>query len=94
MPVLPVTKKEQDAQEQRLIEICEKELNMNIYPRNSLIVRKVVNGFIVEVKGTKEQQEDNINGEYAFTDSDDLIVWMDDYYTHIQKQECQDINNV
>jgi len=46
-----------------------------------LIVRKVVNGFVVEVKGTKEQQEDNEDGEYAFTDLDDLIVWMNDYYT-------------
>ncbi len=59
---------------------------MNIYPRNSLIVREVVNGFVVEVKGTKEQQEDNEDGEYAFTDLDDLIVWMNDYYTHSQKQ--------
>ena len=53
---------------------------MNIYPRNSLIVRKVVNGFIVEVKGTKEQQEDNEDGEYAFAGLEDLIGWMNDYY--------------
>ena len=86
MPVIPATKKEQDAEERRFIKNCEKELNMNIYPRNSLIVRKVVNGYVVEVKGTKEQQEDNENGEYAFTDLDDLIVWMNDYYTHSQKQ--------
>ena len=57
---------------------------MNIYPRNSLIVRKVVNGFIVEVKGTKEQQEDNEDGEYAFTDLEDLLTWVNNYYTNGQ----------
>ena len=61
---------------------------MNIYPRNALIVRKVVNGYVVEVKGTKEQQEDNINGEYAFTNLNDLLVWLNDYYRDGLEQVC------
>ncbi len=59
---------------------------MKIYSRDSLVVRKVINGFIASVKGTREQQEDNINSEYAFTDLNDLLLWMNDYYTHGQKQ--------
>ena len=59
---------------------------MNIYPRNALIVRKVVNGYIVEVKGTKEQQEDNEDGEYAFTDLKDLLNWVNHYYMQGRKQ--------
>lgn len=55
-----------------------------IYLRDSLVVRKVINGFIVSVKGTKEQQEDGINSEYAFTNIEDLLAWMNDYYTHNQ----------
>jgi hypothetical protein len=57
-------------------------MNMRIYETGSLVVRKVANGYIVLAKGSREDQEDNMDGEYAFTSIADLTDWMEEYYSH------------
>lgn len=51
-----------------------------VYPKNSLVVQKVTNGYKVTTKGTKEMQEDNLDGEYVFNSLLVLLDWMSDYY--------------
>jgi hypothetical protein len=41
-------------------------MNTAIYPKDTLVVNRVRNGFIVKAKGTRENQEDNLDGVYVF----------------------------
>lgn len=55
-------------------------MQYEIYPNNSLIMQKVMNGYRVTVKGTQEMQEDNQNGEYIFPSVKTLLDWVGEYY--------------
>lgn len=49
---------------------------MVTYPENSILIKKVSNGFILDEKGSRENQEDNLDKRYVFNNIDDLIVWL------------------
>lgn len=51
-----------------------------VYPKNSLIVQRVINGYKVTAKGTQEMQEDEQNGEYVFNSLAALVEWVKNYY--------------
>ena len=53
---------------------------MNIYPKNSIKIHCAANGFIVNVKGTREQQEDGLDGVYVFEGIGDLTSFIEDHY--------------
>ena len=50
---------------------------MNIYPRNSMVIHKAANGFIVNVKGTEEEQEDGLDSVRVFKTPGELagFIW-------------------
>ena len=58
---------------------------MKFYNDGSLVIRKVINGFVIEAKGSLVDQEDNKDGEYAFTNIRDLLDWMNEYYSDDEK---------
>lgn len=58
----------------------------DIYPRDSLEIHKALNGFIVTVKGTKEQQEDRLDGVYIFENTEKLNAFIRDYYEKLSKK--------
>lgn len=64
------------------------KMQYEIYPTNSLIIQKVMNGHRVTVKGTREMQDDNENGEYVFASLQSLLVWVEKYYNNLAKVEA------
>jgi hypothetical protein len=47
-----------------------------VYPKDSLLIRKANNGYIATIKGTREMQEDGLDGEYVFSNLDTLCTWL------------------
>jgi len=47
-----------------------------IYPRNSLVIHRASRGFIVNKKGGREEQEDNLDGVFVFETIKGLTDWM------------------
>jgi hypothetical protein len=51
------------------------------YETGSLVIKKAKNGFVVTVKGDRENQEDGISkGNYVFANTADLGRWIGEYY--------------
>lgn len=46
---------------------------MRYYPKDAVVISQVKNGFFVRFKGTREQQEDNMEEVLVFNDFDDMI---------------------
>ena len=66
---------------------------INIFPRNSLVIHRAINGFIVNVKGTIEQQEDGLDGVHVFEDIEKLNEFIKTYYKKSNKQMEVDVKN-
>jgi len=49
---------------------------MVFYPRDSMIIGRVQNGWMLRVKGTREEQEDNLDGIYAFRSIKEICDWL------------------
>jgi len=49
---------------------------MMFYPKDSMIIGKVQNGWMLRVKGIREEQEDNLDGIYAFRSVKELCDWL------------------
>ena len=64
---------------------------MNIYPKDTLVINRARNGFIIKVKGTRENQEDNLDGVYVFETP--LGVWslLSKLYPEMQPVDFGDI---
>ena len=57
---------------------------MQIYPEDSILIQEISNGFIVNVKGSYENQEDMCGGSHkkhtsVFPDITSLVLWISDY---------------
>lgn len=64
---------------------------INIFPRNSLAIHRTVNGFIVNVKGTTEQQEDGLDGVHVFEDIEKLNKFIKTHYKESNKRVEVDV---
>ena len=53
---------------------------VNIFPRNSIHIHQAKNGFIVNVKGTIEDQEDGFDGIFVFGGIDGLTAFIKEHY--------------
>lgn len=53
---------------------------LNIVPENSLVISEANNGFIVNVKGSKEEQEDRMDGVHVFEDISGLTEFIETHY--------------
>lgn len=53
---------------------------INIYPRNSILICKAENGFIVNTKGSIEHQEDGLDGVHVFEKIEDMNAWIKEFY--------------
>lgn len=56
------------------------------YPRNSVVVKHVFNGFIVETKGTREEQEDNLDGVHVFEKATDMSDFLVKFFNEVEKK--------
>ena len=50
------------------------------YKKGSVIIDKVGNGYMVNIEGTKEEQEDNIGTTHVFETNESLCKWLCSYY--------------
>ena len=55
--------------------------NVRIYPRNSLVIHQANRGFIVNQKGTREEQEDNLDGVFVFETVMGLTDWIAGHFS-------------
>jgi len=53
---------------------------MIFYPKDSMVIGKVQNGWMLRVKGTREEQEDNLDGIYAFRSVKEICDWLMEKY--------------
>ena len=55
-------------------------MSFKYYPVNSLLIQKVMNGYIIRVKGAENFQEDFLDSEYVFNSLISMLEWIDNYY--------------
>jgi len=53
---------------------------MIFYPKDSMVIGKVQNGWVLRVKGSRDEQEDNLDGIYAFRSVKELCDWLTEKY--------------
>ncbi len=71
---------------------------MTFFPRDTLVIGKVKNGFVLRWKGTREEQEDNLNGIFVFPGVGAMCDWLKEKFPDEPKlrtsadilQECID----
>ena len=55
-------------------------MKMIFYPKDSMIIGRMQNGWVLRVKGSREEQEDNLDGIYAFRSVKELCDWLTEKY--------------
>lgn len=53
---------------------------MDIKPEGSINIAPVANGYVVEVNGCREAQEDRLRRRYVFSDINSLNIWLKDTF--------------
>ena len=59
---------------------------INIFPQNSIHIHKAKNGFIVKVKGSREDQEDNLDKIYVYGNIRELNRFIRNHYNKIMNE--------
>jgi len=57
------------------------------FPRDSLLIGKVKNGFVLKWKGTREEQQDDLDGIFVFPDVGAICTWLLDIFPGDPMQE-------
>lgn len=53
---------------------------IEIYPTESIKIYKTENGFILNTKGNRQSQEDDLDGVYVFNNIKELLDVIESYY--------------
>ncbi len=66
---------------------------MTFFPRDTLVIGKVENGFVLRWKGTREEQEDDLDGIFVFPDIGAMCEWLLDVFPETKdkpksREEC------
>jgi len=57
------------------------------FPKDTLVIGKVKNGFVLKWKGTKEEQQDELDGIFVFPDVGAMCTWLKDTFPDDPMQE-------
>ena len=50
------------------------------HPQGSIVIMKLKIGYVVEVNGSREDQEDNMNGRFAFGSFSEVVSFLNDQF--------------
>ena len=59
------------------------------FPKDTLVIGQVKNGFVLKWKGTREEQEDNLDGIFVFPDVGAMCTWLKDTFPDDPKEETK-----
>ena len=60
---------------------------MRLYRKDAILLERVGNGFILTTKGTREEQEDNLDGVYVFQEIQDMNKWIVTYFDKTEEEK-------
>jgi len=67
---------------------------MMFFPRDTLVIGQVKNGFVLRHKGTREEQEDGLDGIFVFPDVVAMCAWLKERFADEIEPECRTADDI